>query len=815
MSTTDKNRGRPGAAVFGDLAGKKEKQEKQENTAGNPGKKTGKPGNPLRHRHLRELRSEFGKYLVIFLLLVFTIGFISGFLVADGSMIIAYNESFEKYRIEDGNFRTDQEISKSNRRDIEDLGVTLYDNFYIEKSIGNSSALRVFQNREEVNLPCLMKGEFPEKTGEMILDRMFADNNGIRVGDSIRFGGYDFVVCGLAAFPDYSALFQDNNDTMFDAVKFGIAAIGKEDFETFSSDERVSCYSWKYKTPPSSTEEEKVMSDDLMEDIAEEVYVEEFIPRYLNQAIQFTGEDMGGDRAMMLILLYIVIVIIAFVFVITINDTIAREAPVIGTLRATGFTRWELVRHYMTLPIIVTLTAALVGNVLGYTYFKNVCADMYYGSYSLPTYVTVWNAEAFRLTTVVPCVIMAVTSFFTLWHKLSLSPLNFLRKDLHRRGRSRAVRLSGHIPFSVRFHLRIFFQNIGNYMILLVGLLFANLLLLFGMALPVVLDRYQESMKDNMLCSYQYFLKIPAYRMDRDYEMDKIMSSTFLRLSAMTSNEDAEAFSAYTLKIPEGEALRVENISVYGVKKNSRYVKAPIGRGQVWISSAYADKCRKKTGDTLRLREPYEDKYYEFKVDGIYDYEGALCMFMRREDLTQTFGLFEDYTAGYFSDTEIKDISRDLIASVVDYEALIKISRQLDVSMGGMMILVDIFAVVLFMILIYLLSRIIIEKNAQPISMTKILGYSDGEIARLYIVTTSLVTLIMLACTIPLEDVIMRLIFRNYLAARMTGWITYDIPPELFVKMFLIGAATYLAVAALEIRKIRAIPMADALKDVM
>ena len=815
MSTTDKNRGRPGAAVFGDLAGKKEKQEKQENTAGNPGKKTGKPGNPLRHRYLRELRSEFGKYLVIFLLLVFTIGFISGFLVADGSMIIAYNESFEKYRIEDGNFRTDQEISKSNRRDIEDLGVTLYDNFYIEKSIGNGSALRVFQNREEVNLPCLMKGEFPEKTGEMILDRMFADNNGIRVGDSIRFGGYDFVVCGLAAFPDYSALFQDNNDTMFDAVKFGIAAIGKEDFETFSSDERVSCYSWKYKTPPSSTEEEKVMSDDLMEDIAEEVYVEEFIPRYLNQAIQFTGEDMGGDRAMMLILLYIVIVIIAFVFVITINDTIAREAPVIGTLRATGFTRWELVRHYMTLPIIVTLTAALVGNMLGYTYFKNVCADMYYGSYSLPTYVTVWNAEAFRLTTVVPCVIMAVTSFFTLWHKLSLSPLNFLRRDLHRRGRSRAVRLSGHIPFSVRFRLRIFFQNIGNYMILLVGLLFANLLLLFGMALPVVLDRYQESMKDNMLCSYQYFLKIPAYRMDRDYEMDKIMSSTFLRLSAMTSNEDAEAFSAYTLKIPEGEALRVENISVYGVKKNSRYVKAPIGRGQVWISSAYADKCRKKTGDTLRLREPYEDKYYEFKVDGIYDYEGALCMFMRREDLTQTFGLFEDYTAGYFSDTEIKDISRDLIASVVDYEALIKISRQLDVSMGGMMILVDIFAVVLFMILIYLLSRIIIEKNAQPISMTKILGYSDGEIARLYIVTTSLVTLIMLACTIPLEDVIMRLIFRNYLAARMTGWITYDIPPELFVKMFLIGAATYLAVAALEIRKIRAIPMADALKDVM
>ena len=46
-------------------------------------------------------------------------------------------------------------------------------------------------------------------------------------------------------------------------------------------------------------------------------------------------------------------------------------------------------------------------------------------------------------------------------------------------------------------------------------------------------------------------------------------------------NPDAEAFSSYTLKIPEGEALRVENNNVYGVKKNSRYVKAPIARGEI------------------------------------------------------------------------------------------------------------------------------------------------------------------------------------------------------------------------------------------
>ena len=52
--------------------------------------------NPLRKRLLRELKGELGKYLVVFILMVASIGFVSGFLVADNSMLIAYNEGFEK-----------------------------------------------------------------------------------------------------------------------------------------------------------------------------------------------------------------------------------------------------------------------------------------------------------------------------------------------------------------------------------------------------------------------------------------------------------------------------------------------------------------------------------------------------------------------------------------------------------------------------------------------------------------------------------------------------------------------------------------------
>ena len=192
--------------------------------------------NPLRKRVLRELRDEIGKYLVVFILMVSTIGFVSGFLVADGSMMTAYNESFEKYDIEDGNFRTDDEIHRSQREKIEAEGVTLYENFYIESEMGNGSTVRIFKNREDVDMVCLMKGELPQAKDEIAIDRMYADNNGLTVGDTLTGGSHEWKITGLVALSDYSALFQNNNDTMFDSIKFGVAVVTPDGFAQLNQD---------------------------------------------------------------------------------------------------------------------------------------------------------------------------------------------------------------------------------------------------------------------------------------------------------------------------------------------------------------------------------------------------------------------------------------------------------------------------------------------------------------------------------------------------------------------------------------------------
>ena len=767
---------------------------------------------PLRKRIPRELKGEIGKYLVVFILMVATIGMVSGFLVADGSMIQAYDEGFEKYNIEDGNFRTGERLYRGQREAIEEEGVKIYENYYIEDSLSNGSTMRFFKNRTEVDKVCLMDGELPSETGEIAIDRMYADNNSLKTGDTLDDGTKSWTITGLVALSDYSCLFQSNNDSMFDAVKFGVGVVTDEEFDSLDQDKLQYNYAWTYNEKPQTELEEKNVSEDLMKAMGKVVTLENFVPQYQNQAIIFTGDDMGSDKAMMIMLLYIIIVIMAFVFGITTSNTIAKEAGVIGTLRASGYTKNELIRHYMTLPVIVTLVGALIGNILGYTAFKDVCAGMYYGSYSLPTYVTIWNAEAFLMTTVVPVIIMFVVNYAVLHHKLKLSPLKFLRRDLSSRKQRRAVYLSPRMKIFHRFRLRVIFQNISNYLVLFVGIIFANLLLMFGLLLPSALDHYQLEIQNNMLAKYQYMLSMPVSVMGGSNKLESMLDMLLFAHDAETDNEDAEEFSAYSLNTLPTK-YKSEEVTFYGVHDDSKYIDVDFSDG-VYISKAYADKFLLKPGDSITLKEKYEDDEYTFKISGIYDYNGSLCIFMPQEELNRTFDLGDDYFSGYFSNSEITDIDSSYIGSVIDLDALTKISRQLSVSMGSMMGMVNLFAVAIYMILIYLLSKIIIEKNAQSISMTKIFGYTNGEISRLYILSTSIVIVLCLLISLPIETTIMEVLFREMMLQSISGWIALWIDPMIYVQMFVIGLVTYAVVALLEYKKIRKVPMGEALKNV-
>lgn len=755
--------------------------------------------NPLVKRLPSEFKNELGKYIVIFLFMALSVSFVSGWSVAGGSMATAYDESFEKYNIEDDNFelyaKADDELIKavedSNRFDAK-----IYENFYVEfptKEV--DSTLRIFKKRTDINLECLMDGEFPSSDSEIAIDRMYADNNSLKVGDKLTLHGKEYRICGLVALSDYSALFSSPSDMMFDSIKFGVAIVTADTFGAYPEDKLHYVYSWKYAVRPADNTEAKSLSEDFLDKLSEEApkymnAVTGYIPEYTNQAIIFTGDDIKGDTAFVQMFLYIIVVIIAFIFAITTSNTIAKEAGVIGTLRATGYTKWEIIRHYLTLPMLVVLAGAVVGNILGYTVLKDYAASAYYGSYSLPTYVTLWNPQAFINTTVIPIIIVFIIDLLMLTRKLSLSPLQFIRHDLSRRKKKKAFRLNTKIGIMKRFRLRVLFQNMPNYIMMVIGALLGNVLVMFGLVLGPVLDNYQQEITSNLLADHQYLLKAQVE----------------------TENKDAEKFSATTLKTIEG-ALKSEEITVYGIAENSRYVDLPLGDNEAYISNAYSEKHGIKAGDEITLREQFGSKEYKFRVGGIYYYPSTLTVFMDKDAFNEKFDCDKDYFTGYFSKSEISDIDDLYIATEITVDDLTKVSRQLTRSMGNMMNIFVVFGVIMYVLIIYLLSKIIIEKNAQSISMAKILGYRNSEINGIYIATTAIVTVVTLLVTIPLSDYLLGQLFvifmRDY-----PGWLPYRSFVSVYAKTALIGIGSFAVIALALTRKIKKVPLADALKNV-
>ena len=59
------------------------------------------------------------------------------------------------------------------------------------------------------------EGRKPENKNEIAIDRMHADNSGLKIGDKINVGGKEFEITGLLAYVNYATLHEKNTDFMF------------------------------------------------------------------------------------------------------------------------------------------------------------------------------------------------------------------------------------------------------------------------------------------------------------------------------------------------------------------------------------------------------------------------------------------------------------------------------------------------------------------------------------------------------------------------------------------------------------------------
>ena len=671
--------------------------------------------------------------------------------------------------------------------------------------------MRVFRSDSEINKASFNEGRAPETEDEIAIDRMHASNVGVKIGDHINVGGKQFEVVGLLSYVNYLTLHEHNTDLMFDAFGFDVAMVTPEAFTNLTSRLHYN-YAYRYINAPADRVEKADNSSAFLKSLITQTLVhdneiDDYLPEYLRQASNFAVSDIEGDSAGTAILCYILIGVIAFIFAITISNTIEKEASVIGTLRASGYSKSELVRHYMAMPLIVTLIGAVLGNILGYTAFRNVAVNLYYESYSLPKCYPVWSNTALIKTTIIPLVLMFFINLFVIIKKLQASPLKFLRHDLSRSKRTKARRLPSW-SFMRRFRLRILFQNMPNYVVLVFGVVFIMLMMCFAFGLPDSLNNYADKASSMMFADYQYMLM--DYRDDDGNTIE-------------TTEKTAEPFGAVTLMYPKKKSsFRTgmgsggdENVTVYGVSENSEYVKlgGKTGADKVYVSSAYKKKFGLSSGDVITLKAEYENKSYEFTVAGFVDYDGGIAAFMDKDSFDKAFEKESEEFSGFFSRNEIKDIDEQYIATVITTEVITKVTTQLNHSFGG---IVDVFKYALIVMaaaLIYLLAKIIIERNEHSISMAKILGFKNREIGSLYIIPTAIVVIFVAAIGFVGGYFLMIWVFQIFMM-QMDGYFAFYMKPASMVLSIVYLLIGYAFVSILDFVRIKHIPMDVALKNI-
>ena len=745
--------------------------------------------NPLHKSLKKEFLRNRSRYISLSLVLILMIGVVTGFLsVAYSAKELLIKDQISS-KVEDGQLALRDRMDVKTKTKLEALGLKVYEQFYTEQSVSRDTMVRVYRKRFDINRATLHEGRMPNKQTEIALDRLFALKNGYNIRDTIRMSGKSMTITGLISVPDYTSLIQKNSDMMMDPIHFGIAIVTDTGFQTLSTDRIVYSYSYYLDDRELNDFQKQKRADDIQEIcIREGAVLENLLTAQMNQAISFLPNDMGSDIPMVQTLLYIILMILAFIFVVISQTMIEEQASVIGTLLASGYTRRELLQHYMMLPTILIIVSAGIGNLIGYTLFPNLFTDMYYSNYCLPplSIQPVW--EALLSTTVMPFIFMMLILYVLLKRRLRLSPLRFLRKDLRRHRQRRYIPLHGS-SFFQRFRIRIILQNKGSYLVLFLGIIFASFLLMFALILTPSMEQYIRNLEADTRCDYQYLLKAPVQA-----DGEKV---------TLTSPK------AYYV----GGDLDLD-VTLYGLGPNSGYytdMTLSSDPKSIVISSDFASKMSLQVGDAITLRNPYRDKAYSFTIQDIYPYNAGFSAYMPRNQLNQLLHEDHTYFNGYLSNQPL-DIEEAYVQSVVTRSDLVKINEQMTQAFSQLLPVLTSVSIAIYLVVLYILTRLVTDRNAISMSFLKVMGYTAKEIRSLYLHATTLVVLASLTAALPLCNIALRYLMK-FAFMKFTGNLSVYIPGYVYFLVFVTGGVAYLFIKALLTRRIEQMELGYALKE--
>lgn len=815
----------------------------------------------LYKRVFRDLKSHFLRNSALFILLTIMISVTSGFLIVSESTAARNNQLMTSGQVEDGQVYLAAPMSESIEHSISKNDITIEKMNRIDAKLPHNKILRLYGNRDNINLPIISNGRLAKKSNEVALSANYIENNHLRLGDEIRVPGDYFVdlkertlkIVGVYVSPDYNSPFQKNSDFMFDNINFGIGLVSKDLASKFNPGKTVFQVSYRFKdaelrpvnnvkigvkkTPISKANQQKKkkIENDFLARVSSDGTLLGLLRAEDNKSINYMMDDMGGDRPMMMVLGALMVILIAFLFAVASSNKIVEDSEIIGTLLATGYRKSEILKQYMATPVIVTLAAALCGNILGYTLLVKPYSTVYYRSFNLPAFKALFNSQALLLTTVVPIIIMLFINYAYLVKSLKYSPLDFLRHSISKK-KYRKIQPFKSADFKTRFRVRVLINSIGDYIIMAIGIFIISILLFYAFSASPTFDKFSKASSAGLVSKYQYILKLPV-SLDTsgsdsgatsDSGIDSHLNIDSGSSISSHSNTDLESNNASDSSIKQqAEKFTISSASVYmrirksneeistmGISDNSIYFKnlnLSKSDKNVVISDGLAKKAEKDVGDYIKIKNEITGKTKKYKISAIYKYEPALTAFFPREQLNKIIGKDNGYFNGYLSNQKL-NIDEKFLVNTVDKETISDAGKTLKNIVGPMLDVFTYASLTFFFVFIFILTKIIINKNRLSIAYLKIFGYTRREISLIYIMPTTVVLILTFILSWPLQKKLLGYI--SFVAfSKFAGYFELAISNALFFKAFGYALLIYILVCIGQVYNISKINYGEVLKN--
>ncbi len=764
----------------------------------------------LRKRVLRDLKENLFRYIALAFLIIIGMYVIVS-LIGAGATIIDNGEAHDKAnKIEDGQFSVFVPLSDDEISQLEDAGAEVEKMFYEDYDVMDGKTLRVFANRKNIDLVECDEGRLAENDDEIVVEKRFSQVNEVSVGDTIQIAGNDFKVTGIGTSPDYNALFKEMSDTVVDSKVFGTVFVTENAYEKLhSTGESVKTetylYAFRLKGKTTCDDVKDALGDikvdtDGMAELKKETdsFLKDYDTDLANITSFVTGDDnprIGGaadDQQINVQAGYFFGVLLMFLFTYVISvfvvHGIERESSVIGALYALGVKRRDLMMHYLTLPVIVTTVAGIIGFLIG---VSNIgipvqMADAY-AYYSIPDMDVKIPPILIVYGIVMPPLAAIVVNYFVIRKKLSQTALSLIKNEV-KQPKGSNVDL-GDMGFVGRFRVRQMLREMRTGLTVVIGMFIALICLMLSLNTATFCSKVKKQNVEDTHYEYMYTYKYP------------------------TENppEGGEAAYAKTLK----KEIYGYNwdVTVLGLSKNTKYFDVDLkdGKNRVAISSSFAEKYGYGVGDEIVLHDEENDIDYGFTVDSVTQYTPAFYVFMTIDDARELFGAGSNEYNVVFADKDLGVDPARLYATTT--KADIKSAAGIFADqMRSMVVMIVIISTLIFVVVMYLMMKVMIDRSAFSISLIKVFGFRTKEIRKLYLDGNFFIIAIGAAICLPLAKLIMSAVYPS-LVSNVNCGVKLTFAPWLWAVLYGGILVLYFIINRVLVGRLNKIVPAEVLKN--